>query len=402
MGVHEDFEPARNVAMASAAGFKTCSKDQASGMGRVTTPVYMRVCEGGDQRSLCTFRLCHAISRYLCVLSFLFATCLVTACGAGSGENPAVSFSGATMGTNYAVKAVHVPPDVDTDQLKTAIDGVLKRINDRMSTYDRNSELSRFNQSRSIDWVSVSSSLLMVMREALRVSELSEGAFDVTVGPAVNLWGFGPGPARGRIPSVAQIQMAVAKVGYERLHVRDSPPAIRKDDPDLYVDLSAIAKGYGVDQVANHLEREGIHNYLVEVGGELRVKGQKAPGTPWRIGIEKPTPTARMVEAILPMREGAVATSGDYRNFFEAEGERFTHEIDPRTGRPVTHQLASVTVVSSSAMYADAMATALMILGPESGYQLAERENLAAFFLVKTGNGFRELSTPAFREYLAP
>lgn len=305
------------------------------------------------------------------------------------------------MGTGYSVKAVHVPPDVDTDQLKADVDAVLREVNDRMSTYDGNSELSRFNRSRSTDWVSVSSGLLSVVREALRVSYLSAGAFDVTVGPVVNLWGFGPGPGRDAIPSDAQIQAAVAKVGYDRLHVRGSPPAIRKDDPDLYVDLSAIAKGYGVDQVAACLESYGIQNYLVEVGGELRAKGNRGSGAPWRIGIERPTPTVRTVEEIINIREGAVATSGDYRNFFEVGGERFTHQIDPRTGRPITHNLASVTVISASAMHADAMATAFMILGPESGLQLAERENLAAFFLVKNGKSFRERSTSAFQEVFA-
>ncbi|MGC1952845.1 MAG: FAD:protein FMN transferase [Gammaproteobacteria bacterium] len=304
------------------------------------------------------------------------------------------------MGTSYSVKVVRIPRDVDVGQLKEDVAAVLRQVNDSMSTYDGNSELSRFNQNRSGDWVSVSNQLLTVVREALRVSHLSAGAFDVTVGPVVNLWGFGPGPGRGEIPSDAQIQAAVAKVGYDRLRVRSSPPAIRKDDPDIYVDLSAIAKGYGVDQVAAHLEGRGIQSYLVEVGGELRAKGNKAPGMPWRVGIEKPTPAARTVQEIIPIRDAAVATSGDYRNFFERSGERFTHEIDPRTGRPVTHNLASVTVISTSAMHADAMATALMILGPESGFQLAERENLAALFLVKQGSGFAELSTSAFQEYL--
>jgi thiamine biosynthesis lipoprotein len=302
------------------------------------------------------------------------------------------------MGTTYSVKAVHVAPDVDTGQLKADIDAVLREVNDHMSTYEESSELSRFNRSRSTNWVSVSTRLLSVVREALRVSDLSAGAFDVTVGPVVNLWGFGPGPGRDDAPSEAQIQAAVAKVGYDQLHVRDSPPAIRKDHPDLYVDLSAIAKGYGVDQVAACLESHGIENYLVEVGGELRAKGNRGAGMPWRIGIERPTAAIRTVEEIIYIREGAVATSGNYRNFFEAGGERFTHEIDPRTGRPVTHNLASVTVVSPSAMHADAMATALMILGPESGFQLAEGENLAAFFVVKEDRGFRERSTSAFQD----
>lgn len=343
----------------------------------------------------------HGICSLCSLLSLLFATLLLSACGEGSPDHGAVSFSGATMGTTYSVKAVGVPSEVEPGQLREEVDAILKQVNDRMSTYDESSELSRFNRQRSTDWIGVSSSLLTVVREALRVSRLSSGAFDVTVGPVVNLWGFGPDPRREGIPTEAEIGAAVARVGYERLHIRASPPAIRKDDPDVYVDLSAIAKGYGVDTVAAHLEDRGIENYLVEVGGELRAKGNKAPANPWRIGIERPTPTARVVEEVIRLSDGAVATSGDYRNFFELNGERFTHEIDPRTGRPVTHNLASVTIISHSAMHADAMATALMILGPESGFQVAEQENLAALFLIKESNSFSELSTSAFREYLA-
>jgi thiamine biosynthesis lipoprotein len=162
------------------------------------------------------------------------------------------------MGTSYSVKIVGIPKDAEAHQLQADVDGALKQVNDRMSTYNGTSELSRFNQNRSTDWIRVSSSLLTVVHEALRVSHLSAGAFDITVGPLVNLWGFGPDPRRSEVPSDAQIQTAVANVGYDRLQVRDSPPAIRKDDPDVYLDFSAIAKGYGVDQVAVYLESRGL------------------------------------------------------------------------------------------------------------------------------------------------
>lgn len=304
------------------------------------------------------------------------------------------------MGTSYSVKAVGVPREIETGQIQADVDAILRQVNDVMSTYDDDSELSRFNRSRSTDWVIVSTDLLAVVDKAIRVSHLSGGAFDVTVGPLVNLWGFGPGPVRGEMPTADQIQAAATKVGYQRLHVRDSPPALRKDDPDLYVDLSAIAKGYGVDQVATYLEGLGIESYLVEIGGDLRAKGDKEPQTPWRIGIEQPTPADRRVQKIIPIRDGAVATSGDYRNFFEVGDQRFSHAIDPRTGRPVTHNLASVTVISTSAMHADAMATALLVMGAEAGFQLAERENLAAYFLVDNGEGFSERSTSAFQKRL--
>ena len=270
-----------------------------------------------------------------------------------------------------------------------------------MSTYKESSELSRINRSPSTDWVTVSNELLTVVEASLQVSRLSGGAFDVTVGPLVNLWGFGPEPRSEQVPTDEQIREASARVGFTQLHTRPTPPAIRKDRPDLYLDLSAVAQGYAADKVAAHLEAIGIYNYLVDVSGELRVKGRNARGEFWRIGIEKPLANSRIVQQVIQVSNRAMATSGDYRNFFEEAGRRFSHEIDPHTGRPVTHNLASVTVISASAMHADAMATALMVLGPEAGYQLAERENLAAFFLVKKNNGFVEKSTLAFRPYLA-
>jgi thiamine biosynthesis lipoprotein len=188
-------------------------------------------------------------------------------------------------------------------------------------------------------------------------------------------------------------------MGYTHLGIRPSPAAIRKDIPDLYVDLSSIAQGYTVDRVAERLENLGIANYLVEIGGELRGKGLNQLGGHWRIGIERPTPGDRSVYTIIKIADVGVSTSGDYRDYFERDGQRYSHIIDPQTGRPVSHRLASVTVVSENTMRADALSTALMVLGPEDGYHLAEQTGLAAYFIIKTDAGFTDRETPAFDQY---
>lgn len=190
------------------------------------------------------------------------------------------------------------------------------------------------------------------------------------------------------------------QTGYEQLHARTSPPSIRKDNGRIYVDLSAIAKGYGVDKLAEHLDSLEFSDYLVDIGGELKGKGHNASGSAWRIAIEKPTPGERSIYQIISIGKGAMATSGDYRNYFEKDGQRYSHTINPKTGTPIRHKLASVTVINASTMYADAMATALMVLGPELGYALAEQEALAALFIVKNGDGFSEKVTSAFKQYM--
>jgi len=233
------------------------------------------------------------------------------------------------------------------------------------------------------------------------VSEMTDGAYDVTVGPLVNLWGFGPQDTHDKIPARGAIESARARTGYHNLELRQTPAAIRKRLPGLYVDLSSIAKGYAVDRVARLLEGQGIENYLVEIGGELRGKGHNERGTAWRIGIERPSANDRAVYKALKLDRSGLATSGDYRNYFEHDGQRYSHIINPLTGQPVSHKLASVTVIAASAMRADALATALMVLGPQDGYALAEHEGIAAFFIVKVGKGFTNKASPAFMQYQA-
>lgn len=332
---------------------------------------------------------------FILLLVFLLSACNNRQ--AGKNEYP-FSVNDQTMGTSYSVKVSSLPAGLAADQLRQEIQRCLEHINAQMSTYQDNSELSLFNSSRSSDWQPVSQGLYRVLESAKAISELTHGAFDVSVGPLVNLWGFGPDPMTFTAPAEELITQQMQKIGYQHIELRAEPLSIKKDNPELYVDLSAIAKGYAVDQVGLLLEAHGVVDYLVEIGGELRLRGNNLQGGPWRIAIEKPTPEQRMIQEVVPTSNIAIATSGDYRNFFEVDGVRFSHTIDPRTGRPITHRLASVTVLRETSMEADALATAFMVLGPQAAFRLAEQKHIAALFIIKTERGFDEQITPAFSE----
>ncbi len=303
---------------------------------------------------------------------------------------------GATMGTTWLVKVVSDDPP-DQAALQAAIQGALDGVVAAMSTYEPTSELSRLNQHRGAEPVAVSAPLAAVLAVALDVGRASGGAFDVTVGPLVNAWGFGP-KGRGTPPDAATQAALAERVGPHTLRFDPAARTLAKTHPETYVDLSAIAKGYGVDQVAAAVEAAGFTDYLVEVGGELRVRGKNARAGLWRLGVERPTSDgARAVQAVVPLAQGAMATSGDYRNYYEADGRRVSHTIDPRTGAPITHRLASVSVVMADCTHADAWATALNVLGPDAGFDTATREGLAAYFLVRTAEGeFTVRETPQF------
>lgn len=323
------------------------------------------------------------------------------ALGPGSAARPQKLFTGRTMGTYYRLTVVGPAGLTDAEALHGELRAALERIEALMSTYRPESELSRFNASRQTDWVPVSPETAAVVQEAIDVGRKSGGGYDVTVGPLVNLWTFGPDHHRPiKCPSEAEIAEAKTRVGLDRLEVRLTPPALRKQRADVYVDLSSIAKGYAVDQVAETLDRRGQTDYCVDVGGEVRTKGLNARGLPWQIGIERPLPNEQSIDEVVPMSNLAMATSGDYRNYFEEDGVRYCHEIDPRTGRPIGHTLASVTVVDPSCARADAWATALLVAGPYAGYELAVKHRLAAFFIVKTSHGLVEQWTPQFAPLL--
>jgi FAD:protein FMN transferase len=303
---------------------------------------------------------------------------------------------GMTMGTSYNIKASKLPHSLKPKEITGQVKELLDKVNGQMSTYQKDSELSLFNQNTSTDWLAISPELHEVLNEANKISQLSNGVFDVTVGPLVNLWGFGPEEMRSSPPDDAVIKDKLNQIGYNRLKFKDGGLFVKKDIPNLYIDLSAIAKGYGVDQVGLLLERLGIMDYMVEIGGEIRVKGKNNQGQPWQIAVEKPTPERRSIEKVLAITDTGMATSGDYRNYFEVDGVRFSHTIDPRTGRPINHKLASVTILSDTAMEADGLATAIMVLGPDEGYKFAELNQIAAFFIIKSDQGFVERMSPAF------
>jgi len=313
----------------------------------------------------------------------------------GCSTDPAIAISGHTMGTTYNVKVVSV--GVDADALKAKIDMELVRINHLMSTYEPDSELSRFNRAPVGEWFDVSPDTMAVLHLAGLVNTLSDGSFDVTVGPLVNLWGFGPDPSLDEIPSDESIAAALARTGFGHLTLGEGK--LRRD-VDTYVDLSAIAKGYGVDSVAALLDREGFNNYLVEIGGEVRTRGHNARDKPWRIAIERPDVAERIPFATVNVSDMGMATSGDYRNYFEKDGVRYSHTIDPVTGRPITHSMASITVIASTTAMADALATAIDVMGPVKGMELATAQNIAAFAIIKGPNGFIERHTPAFQGFL--
>lgn len=310
----------------------------------------------------------------------------------------AATLTGRTMGTTYRVHLARLPEKASADQLHRRIDAALETVNDQMSTYRPGSEISLFNASDSTSWFPVSPATARVVAEAQRVSAASNGAFDVTVLPLVNLWSFGPAPRPDQIPSDAEIASRKALVGYEKLDVRLDPPALRKAIPGLKVDLAAIAKGYGVDVVAELIESAGIPGYMVEIGGEVRTKGHKANGSPWRIAIERPLARRRAIARVLDLETTALASSGDYRNFFVVGGIRYSHTINPRTGRPVTHKLAAVSILADSCMTADALATTVMVLGPDAGYNWLVERDRAALLFSKTENGFKSRATPAFQD----
>jgi len=298
------------------------------------------------------------------------------------------------------VKAGPVPVEGDPESLQGAVEARLDEIVAIFSTWEPDSELSVLNANSSTEWIEISPELLDVLLEARRIGDLTDGAFDVTVGPLVNLWGFGPEMGEDDIPPEAEIEAARERVGFDLLEFRQDPPAARKARGDVVIDLSAIAKGYAVDQLAALLTEARALNYLVEIGGELRGQGLNEQGEPWRIAIERPVPGERTVQQVIGLRDAGLATSGDYRNFFQVDGERYAHVIDPNTGAPVAHRLASVTVLADSAMVADGLATGLMVLGPEAALDLARQHDLAVYLIEIDGENFQARSSPAFEPYL--
>ena len=329
-------------------------------------------------------------------LAFLCVLCL-SACH----ESQHLRLQGEAQGTTWQVDITQANQALDKQQLQQGLEGILQGIDQQMSTWRSDSELSQFNQTQSTDWFPVSPDLYQVLAIAQQVSTDTEGAFDVTVAPLMRLWGFAQSDSLAHKPSGAAIQAALQQVGYQKLQLQAQPRAIRKQIPTLQVDVAGIAQGYTVDRLADYLEQQGIQHYLVELGGELRAKGLNSQQKIWRIAIEKPTERLQQAQQGIALQDAALTTSGNYRDFFEAQGKHYSHTIEPQTGHAVSHSLASVSVVAKNAVTADAYDTALMAMGDKAQY-FAEQRQLAAYFIWRTDQGFQTYATPVMQRYLLP
>ncbi|MDD7912042.1 FAD:protein FMN transferase [Pseudovibrio exalbescens] len=324
---------------------------------------------------------------------------LLAACSPDEDTRDEIKFSGNTMGTTYHVRVIKGDNPMVGTKLQQAINNSLRATNQSLSNWIPTSEVEEFNKSTSTEWTPVSADFSDIMQSSLRLHEMSGGRFDVTLAPLIDLWGFGPSEDVPDEPSLEAINEALNAVGMTTmLEFETNPPALRKVNPDTTVNLSAIAKGFGVDKIAQTLEANGFNEYLVEIGGDLFARGMNSKGTPWVVGIEKPDPTQRVLQRVIRVENLGMATSGDYRNYKEVNGQRFSHIIDPVTGRPINHTLASVTVLAESAALADGLATAIYAMGPEKGMELAERENLPVYMIVRSGDGFIEKASNAFQK----
>lgn len=290
-----------------------------------------------------------------------------------------------------------LPAGVSQQELEQGISEAFSHSSTLIATWDKTSEVSRFNQYDGTDWFPVSPELAKLVATALELSRQSDGAYDITVGPLIKLWGFSAeNAAHDSVPSQEEVDASRARVGYQKLEMRMEPPALRKSRADIQVELASLADGFAADLGGEYLESKGIHNYMVEIAGEIRTRGISPRGDAWHIAIEKPQETGRAVQQGINLQDAGLATSGDYRNFFIQGGKRYSHTLDPHTGYPITHQLASVSVVADSAMLADAYATLLMALGEEKGKAFAEKYALAAYFIWRTDDGFMTYQTKRF------
>ncbi|WP_417453416.1 FAD:protein FMN transferase [Kiloniella sp.] len=321
----------------------------------------------------------------------------LSACKLGSSSS-VLKVAGLTMGTNYSIVAVDHTQALSEEQLRKDIDSALVQVNTQLSNWDPASEISRFNASTSTDSVTVSPALAEVMNAANSVHTASDGQFDVTLGPLIDLWGFGSVGNTAQTPTAEAIETALRASGQSRT-LRVSDQSLQKQTPETEIYLSAIGKGYGVDVIARKLESHGIKDFMVEIGGDLYTAGLNPDGTPWQIGIETPDAHDRTMQEVVGLSNLGMATSGDYRNYFEQDGVRYSHIIDAQTGRPITHTTASVTVLTENAMLADAWATAMLVLGKERGLEIANNLDMAVLFIERDNNATRTkfITTPSTR-----
>jgi thiamine biosynthesis lipoprotein len=317
----------------------------------------------------------------------LLLALLLTACQ----KDPETILSGSIQGTTYHLKMVTRDVPVTAEELKTDVEAIFRLIDEQLSNWRDDSEISRFNQQKTTDWQTVSPTLIHLLTIAREIHDRTDGCYDLTVKPLFELWGFAQ--HEQTVPATADIHRVLTHVGMDKLEIDPIGKRLRKMDPALEVSLDSIAQGYTVAVIAQSLEDRGIQNYLAEIGGEMKVKGVKADGTPWRVAVEKPTPMAREVQRVFDLNEAAgmaVMTSGTYRNFFESGGKSYSHIINPKTGMPVSHKTLSTTVLHEDPTLADAWSTALLCLGEDQGIKLADEQRLKALFIYREGDQLKE------------
>jgi thiamine biosynthesis lipoprotein len=326
-------------------------------------------------------------------LAALTAVLALTAC-----QQPAETpLSGSIQGTTYHIKMVLEGIQVTPEQVKADVEEVFRNVDEKLSNWREDSEISRFNRQKTTDWVSVSPEIIRLVAIGQEVHAKTQGCYDLTVKPIFDLWGFAKHDEK--VPEQADIDQVLAHIGMDKLEIDAEHHRLRKKDPEIQVSLDSIAQGFTVGAVAERLEQRGVRNYLAEIGGEMKVKGRKANGAAWRVAIEKPTPMAREVQRIVDLHEeqgSAVMTSGTYRNFFESSGKTYSHILNPKTGRPVAHSLLSTTVLHPDPTWADAWSTALLCVGETEGARIAEAEHLKALFIYRDGEQLKEQMSSAF------
>lgn len=337
-----------------------------------------------------------------------FRAALLGACvllsGCDSATTPASTatvLDGKTMGTFWRVSVIGVD-EAKAEALRAKVQAQLDADDRLLSTWKNDSALMRFNHAADTRPWPVSEAMADIVTLSLRIGAKTHGAMDITVGPLVNLWGFGPDKQPVNTPDAQAIAAAKARTGLQHLQVinQSGRQFLQKDIPDLFVDLSTVGEGYAADHLARLMEQEGISRYLVSVGGALVSRGMNGEGKPWRVAIQKPTDRENAVQAIVDINGHGISTSGSYRNYYELDGKRISHVIDPQTGQPISHKLVSVTVIAPTALEADGWDTGLMVLGPEKAQQVVREQGLAVYMIVKEGEGFKTWMSPQFRTFL--
>ncbi|WP_205647150.1 FAD:protein FMN transferase [Aeromonas jandaei] len=335
-------------------------------------------------------------------LRCLLLTLLLTLTGCQPQPPAQTRIQGKTMGT-YFVVTLSDPFPGGEPALKSEVENLLARMNSEISTYDPDSLISRFNKGPANTPFVIPAAMAQIVRQGIDAGHLTNGKLDVTVGPLVNLWGFGPDKRPVKRPDEAAIAAARHKVGIDKLTLTPQGDhfLLEKSIPELYLDLSTLGEGAASDEIAALLESKGVNNYLIEVAGAVRSKGHNSKGSPWRVAIVEPSDQPGAFSDIVIPNGMALSTAGSYRNYYELDGQRYSHIIDPATGQPITHKLVSASVITPTALEADALDTALMVMGPTEAMAFAKQHKLAVYLIVKTDKGFKATHTPQFAPYLA-